>query len=353
MLKLGYKLMTETTDPKALVRNARLAEDAGFDFVGISDHFHPWLESHGHSPFAWSVLGAIAASTSRVGIATGLTCPTMRYHPAIVAQAAATIGVMSDGRFTLAVGSGERLNEHVVGLGWPAVHERHDMLREAIEVIRRLWSGETCTHQGEYYHLDSARLYDLPAQPIPLVVGVSGDKSVQLAAEVGAGIMAVEPKRELVDDWRKAGGGDGPRYGEMSLGYATSKRRGLELVHRYMRFGAFDWSVLAELPNVGAFEAASKYVKPKDLQDEIPHGPDVEPYVESVREFVDAGFDHVVLLAVGDEQEKFIRFFERELRDALRALEPRRGGPKSGKATHKGKRRRQAPATSVAARTAG
>ncbi|HEX5650175.1 MAG TPA: TIGR03557 family F420-dependent LLM class oxidoreductase [Steroidobacteraceae bacterium] len=352
MLKLGYKLMTETTDPKALVRNARLAEDAGFDFVGISDHFHPWLESHGHSPFAWSVLGAIAASTSRVGIATGLTCPTMRYHPAIVAQAAATIGVMSDGRFTLAVGSGERLNEHVVGLGWPAVHERQDMLREAIEVIRRLWSGETCTHQGEYYHLDSARLYDLPEQPIPLVVGVSGDKSVQLAAEVGAGIMAVEPKRELVDDWRKAGG-DGPRYGEMSLGYATSKRRGLELVHQYMRFGAFDWSVLAELPNVGAFEAASKYVKPKDLQDEIPHGPDVEPYVESVREFVDAGFDHVVLLAVGEDQEAFMRFFERELRDALRALEPRRGDPRSGKATHKGKRRRQASATSAAARTSG
>ena len=341
MLKLGYKLMTETTDPKALVRNARLAEDAGFDFVAISDHFHPWLESHGHSPFAWSVLGAIAASTSRVGIATGLTCPTMRYHPAIVAQAAATIGVMSDGRFTLAVGSGERLNEHVVGLGWPAVHERHDMLREAIEVIRLLWRGETCTHEGEYYHLDSARLYDLPEQPIPLVVGVSGDKSVQLAAEVGDGIMAVEAKRELVDDWRKAGGADGPRYGEMSLGYATSKRRGLELVHRYMRFGAFEWSVLAELPNVGAFEAASKYVRPKDLQDEIPHGPDVEPYVEAVREFVDAGFDHVVLLAVGDEQEQFFRFFERELRDALRAPAPRRGGPKprKAKATHKGKRR--------------
>ena len=323
MLQLGYKLMTETTDAKALVRNARMAEDAGFDYVAISDHFHPWLESHGHSPFAWSVLGAIATSTSRVGIATGLTCPTMRYHPAIVAQAAATVGVMCDGRFTLAVGAGERLNEHVVGLGWPAVHERHEMLREAIEIIRLLWGGETCSHQGEYYHLDSARLYDLPEQPIPLVIGVSGDKSVQLAAEVGDGIMAVEAKRELVDDWRKAGGGNGPRYGEMSLGYARSKRAGLELVHRYMKFGAFDWSVLAELPNVGSFEAASKYVRPVDLQDEIPHGPGVEPYVEAVREFVDAEFDHVTLLAVGDDQEGFIRFFERELGPALRALEPR------------------------------
>jgi G6PDH family F420-dependent oxidoreductase len=332
MLQLGYKLMTETTDAKALVRNARMAEDAGFDFVAISDHFHPWLESHGHSPFAWSVLGAIATSTSRVGIATGLTCPTMRYHPAIVAQAAATVGVMCDGRFTLAVGAGERLNEHVVGLGWPAVHERHDMLREAIEIIRLLWRGETCSHEGEYYHLDSARLYDLPEQPIPLVVGVSGDKSVQLAAEVADGIMAVEAKRELVDDWRKAGGGDGPRYGEMSLGYARSKRAGLELVHRCMKFGAFDWSVLAELPNVGSFEAASKYVRPEDLEDEIPHGPDVEPYVESVRKFVDAGFDRVALLAVGEDQETFIRFFERELADALRALEPRNAKASTKKA---------------------
>ena len=337
MLQLGYKLMTETTDAKALVRNARMAEDAGFDFVAISDHFHPWLESHGHSPFAWSVLGAIATSTSRVGIATGLTCPTMRYHPAIVAQAAATVGVMCDGRFTLAVGAGERLNEHVVGLGWPAVHERHDMLREAIEIIRLLWRGETCSHQGEYYHLDSARLYDLPEKPIPLVVGVSGDKSVQLAAEVADGIMAVEAKRELVDDWRKAGGGDGPRYGEMSLGYARSKRAGLELVHRYLKFGAFDWSVLAELPNVGSFEAASKYVRPGDLKEEIPHGPEVEPYVESVRKFVDAGFDRVALLAVGEDQETFIRFFERELADALRALEPRSAKASTKKAN---KRRR-------------
>ena len=336
MLQLGYKLMTETTDARALVRNARMAEDAGFDFVAISDHFHPWLESHGHSPFAWSVLGAIATSTSRVGIATGLTCPTMRYHPAIVAQAAATVGVMSDGRFTLAVGAGERLNEHVVGLGWPAVHERHDMLREAIEIIRLLWRGETCSHQGEYYHLDSARIYDLPEQPIPLVVGVSGDKSVQLAAEAGDGIMAVEARRELVDDWRRAGGGDGPRYGEMSLGYARSKRAGLELVHRCMKFGAFDWSVLAELPNVGSFEAASKYVRPEDLEDEIPHGPDLEPYVESVRKFVDAGFDRVALLAVGEDQEGFIRFFERELADALRALEPRSA---RGSAKKKPKRR--------------
>src|SRR5687767_14462325 len=167
MAQFGYKLMTETTDPRTLVRNARLAEEAGFDFVSISDHFHPWLESHGHSPFAWSVLGAIAETTEKIGISTGLTCPIMRYHPAIIAQAAATIGVMSEGRFTLAVGAGERLNEHVVGQGWPAVHQRHAMLHEAVEIVRLLWRGETCSYEGEFFHVDSARIYDLPQDPIP------------------------------------------------------------------------------------------------------------------------------------------------------------------------------------------
>jgi G6PDH family F420-dependent oxidoreductase len=321
MAQFGYKLMTETTDPKSLVRNARLAEDAGFDFLSISDHFHPWLESHGHSPFAWSVLGAIAASTTRVGLSTGLTCPILRYHPAIVAQAAATIGVMSDGRFTLAVGAGERLNEHVTGQGWPAVHQRHDMLREAVEIIRLLWQGETCSYQGNFFHLDSARLYDLPEVPIPLVIGVSGEKSTQLAAEVGDGIMAVEAKRELVEQWQQAGGGQGPCYGELGLGYARSRQAGLELAHKYMRFGALGWNVLAELPNVSSFEEATRFVKPDDLRDEVPHGPDVDTYVEAVKKFVDAGFDHIALLAFGDDQETFIEFFEAKLADRLRALQ--------------------------------
>jgi G6PDH family F420-dependent oxidoreductase len=320
MTRFGYKLMTETTDPKSLVRNARRAEEAGFDFVSISDHFHPWLESHGHSPFAWSVLGAIASGTDAIGLSTGLTCPIMRYHPAIIAQAAATIGVMSDGRFTLAIGAGERLNEHVVGQSWPAVHQRHAMLREAAEIIRLLWGGETCSYEGQHFHLDSARVYDLPDRPIPLVVGVSAEKSAQLAAEVGDGIMAVEPKRELVEQWKAAGGGQGPRYGELALGYAGTRAAGLELVHEYSRFGALGWSVLSELPGVGSFEEATRFVKPEDLQDEVPHGPDVETYVEAVRKFAEAGFDHVVLLAVGPDQESFIRFFESELRDELGKL---------------------------------
>ena len=318
MTRFGYKLMTETTGPKELVRNARLAEEAGFDFVAISDHYHPWLESHGHSPFAWSVLGAVAEVTEKIGITTGLTCPIIRYHPAIIAQAAATIGVMSDGRFTLALGAGERLNEHVVGQGWPTVDHRHGMLREAIEIMRALWSGELVSHSDTYFDVETARVYDLPEQPIPIVVGASGEKSATLAGEMGAGIMAVEPKRELVQQWKSAGG-KGSSYGELAFGYAKSKEEGLKLAHKYSRFGALGWSVLSELPGVAAFEEATQFIKPEDLRDSIPHGPDVDPYVQAVKKFTDAGFDHVVLLSVGPDQESFIRFFKEQLGPRLRS----------------------------------
>jgi G6PDH family F420-dependent oxidoreductase len=320
MAKFGYKLMTETHGPKELVRNAQLAEDAGFDFVSISDHYHPWLESHGHASFAWSVLGAIASATKRVGIATGLTCPIVRYHPAIIAQAAATIGVMSDGRFTLALGAGERLNEHVVGHGWPAVHQRHEMLREAVEVIRDLWSGELCNHDGDYFSVESARIYDLPPQPIPIVIGASGPRSATLAADLGAGLMAVEPSADIVKEWKSAGEGVGARYGEMSLGYAKTDDEGLQLAHKYSRFGALGWDVLSELPSVKAFEDATQFVKPEDLKASIPHGPSVEPYVATVKKWVEAGFDHIVLLSVGPDQESFIRFFAESLAPKLRGL---------------------------------
>ena len=324
-IQFGYKLMSETTGPRELVRNAKLAEEAGFDFVGLSDHYLPWLESHGHSPFAWSVLGAIAEVTERVGIATGLTCPILRYHPAIIAQAAATIGVMSEGRFTLALGAGERLNEHIVGYGWPHVDHRHDMLREAIEIMRGLWEGELYSHSGEYYEVETARIYDLPETPVPIVLGVSASKSATLAGELGTGIMAVEPEASLVKEWQAAGGA-GARYIELSFAYARSEKEGLEIAHKYSRFGALGWEVLAELPGVKAFEGATKFVKPEDLKDSVPHGPDPEPYVKAVKKAVDAGFDHVVLMGAGPDQAGFIRFFEQTLAPQLRALS---GGSKA------------------------
>ena len=211
-MQIGYKLAAEAFDPQELIRQAVLAEAAGFDFVEISDHYHPWLDVQGHSPFAWTVLGAIAARTDRIELATGVTCPTVRYHPAIIAQAAATLSLVSDGRFVLGVGSGERLNEHVVGRGFPAVRVRHEMLREALEIIRLLWQGGYQSYDGKHLQLEDARVFDLPAELPLIAVAASGKPSATLAAELGDGLFATEPKPEIVGDYRAAGG-SGPRPG--------------------------------------------------------------------------------------------------------------------------------------------
>lgn len=317
MAKFGYKLMTEEHGPKALVDNALLAESAGFDFVSISDHFHPWLEAQGHSPFAWSVLGAIAHATSTIGITTGLTCPIIRYHPAIVAQAAATVALLSDDRFTLAIGAGERLNEHVTGARWPSVPERHAMLAEAIAIFRALWTGEVYTHDGDHFTVDHARLYDAPAGPIPIVMGVSGPASVALAAAHADGLMTTAPDPELIAGF-KAQGGTGPLYAEVALAYAATEAEGRALAHERFRFSAFDWSVNSELPNVAGFETASRYVRVEDLAETITAGPDPEVHVAAIRKYLDAGFDHVVLTGIGPDQRGFTRFAEEKLLPRLR-----------------------------------
>lgn len=317
MAKIGYKLMTEEHGPSALVENAVAAEAAGFDFVAASDHFHPWLRAQGHAPFAWSVLGAVAHATKTIGIATGLTCPIIRYHPAIVAQAAATIAVMSEDRFTLAVGSGERLNEHVTGAPWPSVAERHAMLGEAVDIFRELWDGGARAYEGDFFVLDHAELFDLPSKPIPVILGVSGEKSVELAVEKADGIMATEPNKELVEGFRK-GRKAGSAWGEISLAYAPSEEEGLKMAQERFSFSALGWKVNSELPSVEGFEAAGKFVRPEDLADSIPAGPDPEVHLKAIRKFLDAGFDHVALLGIGPDQAGFIRFAEKELLPKLR-----------------------------------
>lgn len=205
-MQIGYKLAAESFGPKELVRQAVLAEQAGFDFVEMSDHYHPWLDAQGHSPFVWTVLGTIAAKTEHIGLATGVTCPTVRYHPAVVAQAAATLALVSDGRFTLGVGSGERLNEHVTGEGFPnSVSERHARLREALEIIRLLWSGGYRSYDGRYLKLDDARVFDLPPELPDIVVAAGGPAAARIAAELGDGLFATEPKGETVEAYRSAG----------------------------------------------------------------------------------------------------------------------------------------------------
>ncbi len=315
-IRWGYKLMSEEHGPGALVANAVLAEQAGFDFVSISDHFHPWLEAQGHSPFAWSVLGAIAHATERIAITTGLTCPIIRYHPAIIAQAAATIALLSDNRFTLALGAGERLNEHITGARWPSTRERHAMLGEAIDICRMLWDGKVHTHVGTHFTLDHAQLYDAPERDIPVVLGVSGKFSVELARAKADGIMATEPKPALIKAFH-AGGNKGPCYSEVALGWAPTVAAGRRIAHERFRFGALGWAVNSELPTVAGFEAATKFITPEALGALIPAGPDVAVHLAAVSKHVAAGFDHIVLVGIGDDQAGFVRFFEAELKPAL------------------------------------
>jgi G6PDH family F420-dependent oxidoreductase len=315
--RYGLKLMCELRGARQLVEQAVMAEAHGLEFACISDHFHPWLPEHEHSPFAWSVLGAVAHATD-LDIATGLTCPIIRYHPAIIAQAAATVATMTDAKVTLALGAGERLNEHVTGAPWPAVDLRHEMLEEAIAVIHELWTGDWVTHRGGHYTVEDARIYDLPDERIDIVVGVSGPASLDVADRSGAdGIMAIDPEPELVDGWAERGGDRTATWTEVPFAWAPTKEEGLRLAHERFRFGAPGWKVMSELPNPVSFAAATELVEPEDLAEEIPHGPDPEPYVEAVRGFLDAGFTTISIVPVGDDVEGTLRFWRDEVAPGL------------------------------------
>jgi G6PDH family F420-dependent oxidoreductase len=317
-MQIGYKLMTEAFGPKEIVRQGVAAEAAGFDFVELSDHFHPWLDVQGHSAFTWSMLGAIAERTDRVGLATGVTCPTIRYHPAVVAQAAATVALLSDGRFTLGLGSGERLNEHVVGRDYPAVAQRHAMLREAIDIIRLLWSGGYQSYDGRYLCLEDARVFDLP-ETLPLIaVAASGGPSARLAAECGDALFATEPKAGIVEAY-VAAGGDGPRYAEIPLAYADDEATAAREVLRTTRWALTGWKVMSELPNPVNFDAASATVTEQDVVERFACGPDPARHLAVADEFLDAGFDRLALLNVGPDPDAFLDFFRTELAEPLRS----------------------------------
>jgi G6PDH family F420-dependent oxidoreductase len=316
MTTFGYTLMGEEHDPRELVSIAERAEGIGFDFLVASDHYHPWVPEQRHSPYVWTVLGAVAARTRSIGLATMVTCPIIRYHPVIVAQAAATLGVLSEGRFTLGLGSGERLNEHVVGEGWPPADVRHEMLEEAIEVMRELWKGGYRSYRGAYFTAENAQVFDLPEQPVPIAVAVSGRRSVELAARSGDGVIAIEPKAELVEGYR-AEGGEGPAWCQVAVCWAEDREQAMRTAHERARWAPLGWKVMAELPNPVNFDAATALVTPEQVAEKVPCGPDPEPYVKAIRSFTDAGFEKVALLQFGDDQDGFLRFWERELRPRL------------------------------------
>jgi G6PDH family F420-dependent oxidoreductase len=318
MVKLGYKLMSEQHGPADLVRNAKRAEQAGFDFAAISDHYFPWLKEQGHSPFAWSVLGAVAEATEQLGLMTAVTCPVMRYHPAIIAQAAATMGLLTDGRFTLGLGAGERLNEHVVGAGWPGVVERHERLSEALDIIQGLLAGKLTTYRGQHFQLDHARLFDRPKRKPPVVMAAGGPQAGKLAGKKADGLMVTEAEKELIKAFTGAGG-KGPRYAEVAMCAAADEEQARKTAHRYHRWSLAGWPVLAELPHDEAFAVAAEHVSVEAIGEEISCGPSADRHLEAIHEFTAIGCDHIILTQIGPDQDFFFELFERKLAPALRA----------------------------------
>jgi coenzyme F420-dependent glucose-6-phosphate dehydrogenase len=342
--KIGYHLSSEEHGPNDLVRYARMAEEHGFSFATISDHFHPWIDAQGQSPFVWSVLGAIAQATKRLELGTWVTCPTMRIHPAIIAQASATVAAMMPGRFFLGVGTGENLNEHVVAQGWPETEVRHARLEEAIGIIRLLWAGGNKSHHGRYYTVENARLYTLPEELPPLLVAVGGPRSAELAGRVGDGLIATEPEAEIINEFEAAGGRGKPRYGSLTVCWAKDEASARKTAHRIWPTSAMESSTSWELPLPQHFEDVAKLVTEDAVAETIICGPDPDRHLVAIAEYVDAGFDHVGIHQVGPDQEGFFQFFAREVLPRVARL---RGGAGGGA---KGSRR---PARSTAKRRSG
>lgn len=321
MAQFGYTMMTEQAGPRELVEHVVCAERAGFDFSVTSDHYFPWLESQGHSPYAWSVLGAAAQATTRIPLMTYVTCPTTRYHPAVVAQKAATMQLLSAGRFRLGLGSGENLNEHVVGGGWPAAHVRLDMLAEAVEIIRALFAGGNVNHHGAHFDVENATLWDLPDELPPIGVAVSGDRSCELAGRLADLVIATEPERELLEAFDRHGGTGKPRIGQLPVCYDSDRDAAITRAHDQFRWSLGDWRVNAELPGPAGFAGATRHVRPEDIARSIPCGDDVGEFVDAVRPYVEAGFTEIALIQVGgDHQPPFLDWAEKKLLPALREL---------------------------------
>ncbi len=319
MTKFGFTLSSEEHDPSTLVDQARMAEDHGFDFVSISDHFHPWVTEQGHSPFVWSVLGALSVATTNLEVGVGVTCPLVRIHPAVMAQATATTSLLLGDRFYWGVGTGEALNEHILGHRWPTPEARREMLEEAIEVIRRLWTGETVDHHGRYYTVENARIFDPPEVDIPVVVSGFGDAAVELAGRIGDGFWGHSPEREVVDKYEQSGG-SGTRWAQVTMCWGPDEQEARETLHRVWPNSGLSGQLAQDLPTWTHFEQATSMLTVDQTVGSTPCGPDPGPVVESARSFIDAGYDHVYFHQVGHDQEGFMRFWDDELRPALQEV---------------------------------
>ncbi|GAA2875156.1 LLM class F420-dependent oxidoreductase [Streptosporangium fragile] len=317
MTVFGYFLSSEEHDPRELVRQARLAERAGFEALWISDHFHPWLDVQGQSSFVWSVIGAITEATS-LPVTTAVTCPLVRTHPAIIAQAAATSAVLSGGRFRLGVGTGEALNEHILDSRWPPASERLEMLEEAVGLMRELWTGKLVTHRGTHYRLDTARLYTLPDEPPPVYMSAFGEKAVRLAGRIADGYICTGPNAELVERFHEAGGAGKPAQGGLKVCYAADEAAARRIVHRLWPNQGIQGEASQLLPLPRHFEELAEAVTEEQATRGTPCGPDPEVHANAIKEYVGAGFDEVYVTQIGPEQDAFFDFYAKEVLPRLR-----------------------------------
>jgi G6PDH family F420-dependent oxidoreductase len=308
-MKIGYFLSCEEWGPHDLIAQAVKAEQAGFDGLWISDHYHPWNDEQGHSPFVWSMIGAIAQATDNMKVSTAVTCPTLRIHPAIIAQAAATSAVLLNGRFCLGVGSGEALNEHILGDVWPDADERLEMLEEAVEVIRLLWEGGVKDHRGRHYRVQHARIYDLPDQPPPIIVLGFGTKATKLAARVGDGYCTVGPDADSIKLFRENGGQGKLVQGGLKVCWDEDEQEAIKTVHRLWANEGLPGELAQILPTPEHFEQASELVTPEMLAEDTPCGPDVDRHVQAIEEYAEAGFDELYVNQIGPNQDAFFEAY--------------------------------------------
>jgi coenzyme F420-dependent glucose-6-phosphate dehydrogenase len=307
-VELGYALSGEEHAPAALVHNARAAEEAGFGFGLISDHIHPWVDAQGHSAFVWSVLGGIAQATDRFRIGTGVTCPMIRIHPAIIAHAAATTACLMPGRFFLGIGTGENLNEHVLGAKWPAPDERLEMLEEAVEVIRLLWQGDYQTHRGKHYTVENLRIFDLPEEPIELAIAAMQPQAAELAGRIGDSLINVAPKQEIIKEFEDGGGKGKPRYGQVTACYADSKEQAKKIAFEVWPNALVEGSASQELPLPKDFEQLVEGRNPDELEDKLVLGNDPDEFLEEISDYEQAGYTHVYVHQIGPDQDEFLEF---------------------------------------------
>ncbi len=316
MTTLGYALSSEEHKPNDLVRHAQRAEETGFDFALISDHFHPWVDQQGESPFVWSVIGAIAHATRKLTLGTGVTCPTVRIHPAIIAQASATVAAMMPGRFFLGVGTGENLNEHILGDRWPAYDRRAAMLEEAIDIIRLLWQGDNTSYYGKFYTVENARLYTVPEQTPLLHIAASGPESAELAGKLGDGLISTAPEAEIVEAFAAKGKAGRPRYGQITVCCAEDDAEARRIAHKWWPNAGLHGQLSQELPLPATFEDAAQNVTEDQVAEAVICGNDVARHRKMIDKYVEAGFDHVYIHQVGPDQEAFFKFYERNILSA-------------------------------------